>query len=264
MSETVHHSVADEAPDPVVVVTGAGGQIGAAIVARLAARGARLLLVDRDEGTLGRTLADLPVTATAESLALDLTDGSSGQRVLEHAVTRYGRVDALVNNAGVEGPLGLLDKVADADVALVFQVNVLALIRISAAFGSYFRGRRAGRIVNLASGSGLNGTGMMAPYSASKHAVVGLTRSMAQELGPDGVAVNAVCPGCVASPMMARIESRLAELRGTAEPVSFVGSIPMGRYCEPAEVAEVVRWLALEAPLYLTGTTVVLDGGMRS
>lgn len=264
MSETAYGSAADGVLDPVVVVTGAGGQIGAAIAARLAARGVRLLLVDRAEESLRRVLAGLPDSAIAEILALDLTEDSSGHRVLDCAVTRYGRVDVLVNNAGVEGPVGLLDEVDDAEVAHVFQVNVLALIRVSSAFGAYFRERRAGRIVNLASGSGLNGTGMMAPYSASKHAVVGLTRSMAQELGPDRIAVNAVCPGCVASPMMDRIESRLAEVRGAAEPTSFLGLIPMGRYCEPAEVAEVVHWLALQAPLYLTGTTIVLDGGMRA
>ena len=249
---------------PVVVVTGAGGQIGTAAVLRLAARGARLLLVDRDEEALDRALAGLPAEASAGSLAVDVTDGSSGQRVLEHALTRFGRVDVLVNDAGVEGPLGLLEEIADADVVRVFQVNVFALIRLSSAFGSYFRKRHAGRIVNVASGAGLNGTGLMAAYSASKHAVMGITRSMAQELASVAVAVNAVCPGCVDSPMMRRIEARLSELSGTGEPVSFLGSIPMGRYCDPDEVAEAVRWLALEAPVYLTGTSLVLDGGMRA
>ena len=103
----------------------------------------------------------------------------------------------------------------------------------------------------------------MAAYSASKHAVIGLTRSMAAELGRDGIPVNAVCPGCVESPMMTRIESRLGELAGTG-PASFVPAIPMARYCDPAEVAQTVAWLATDAPPYITGSALVIDGGLRA
>jgi NAD(P)-dependent dehydrogenase (short-subunit alcohol dehydrogenase family) len=147
-------------------------------------------------------------------------------------------------------------------VRRVFDINVFALLAFSGVAMRHFRSVRAGRIVNLASGAGLAGTGMMAAYAASKHAVVGLTRSMAQEAGPAGIAVNAVCPGCVDSPMMERIEERLGELEGKA--VSFRSSIPMARYCDPAEVAETVAWLALEAPAYITGTAMVIDGGLRA
>jgi NAD(P)-dependent dehydrogenase (short-subunit alcohol dehydrogenase family) len=103
----------------------------------------------------------------------------------------------------------------------------------------------------------------MAAYSASKHAVLGLTRSMAQETAAVGIPINAVCPGCVDSPMMGRIEARLGALGG-GEPASFVGSIPMRRYADPSEVGEAVAWLALEAPRYVTGSAMVIDGGLRA
>jgi NAD(P)-dependent dehydrogenase (short-subunit alcohol dehydrogenase family) len=145
----------------------------------------------------------------------------------------------------------------------VFDVNLFALWAFSAVAIRHFRSAGGGRIVNLASGAGLAGTGYMAAYSASKHAVVGLTRSMARELAADGIAINAVCPGCVDSPMMSRIEQRLGEIAGTG-PASFLDAIPVGRYCTPEEVADVVSWLALEAPSYITGAALVIDGGLRA
>lgn len=247
---------ADSDAGRVVLVTGAAGRLGVAITAALAARGARLVLVDR-------VVSDVPAGADAVTLELDATADGAAVAALRSALERYGRLDALVNNAGVEGPVARAEDVPLEDVRRVFEVNVLALLAFSGAAMRHFRAVGAGRIVNVASGAGLAGTGMMAAYSASKHAVVGLTRSMAQEAGPAGIAVNAVCPGCVDSPMMARIEAQLGALAGTG-PTSFVTSIPMGRYADPAEVAETVAWLALEAPVYITGTAMVIDGGLRA
>jgi NAD(P)-dependent dehydrogenase (short-subunit alcohol dehydrogenase family) len=179
-------------------------------------------------------------------------------RVLELA----GRLDGVVNNAGIEGPLGPIEEIAIADVRRVFDVNVFGLLAVIQAVLPHFRSQRSGRIVNIASGAGLAGSGHMTPYSASKHAVVGITRSVAAEAGAAGIAVNAVCPGCVDSPMMGRIEERLSALKG--EPVSFAPSVPMGRYARPDEVAELVAYLALEAPDYITGAALVIDGGLRA
>jgi NAD(P)-dependent dehydrogenase (short-subunit alcohol dehydrogenase family) len=246
-----------------VLITGAGGRLGSAIAAALAARGAHLVLVDVAQPALDQVLAALPEPARAATIALDVTADGAAEAAVEQAIGRFGRLDALVNNAGIEGPVDRVEDVALDDVRRVFEVNVIATLAFSAAAMRRLRAQGSGRIVNVASGAGLGGTGMMAPYSASKHAVVGLTRSMAQEAAAAGISVNAVCPGCVDSPMMSRIEARLGELAGTG-PVSYVGSIPMGRYCDPAEVGETVAWLALEAPAYITGTTVVIDGGLRA
>lgn len=247
----------------VVLVTGAAGRLGAAIATELSRRGAALVLVDLHEAGIERTAAALDPGARVAACAADVTDPAAPDRAVAIALERFGRLDALVNNAGIEGPIGRAEEVALDDVRRVFEVNVIALLAFSGAAMRHFRATGQGRIVNIASGAGLAGSGHMAPYSASKHAVVGLTRSMAQEAGPAGIPVNAVCPGCIDSPMMERIETRLGELAGTG-PASFVGSVPMGRYCDPAEVGETVAWLALEAPRYVTGTALVIDGGMRA
>jgi NAD(P)-dependent dehydrogenase (short-subunit alcohol dehydrogenase family) len=118
------------------------------------------------------------------------------------------------------------------------------------------RERGGGRIVNLASGAGLAGAELMTVYSASKHAVVGLSRTAARELAPYGIAVNALCPGCVESPMMSRVEQ--------AAGGSFVDAIPAGRYATTEEIADVAAYLALEAPPYLTGAAIVVDGALRA
>jgi NAD(P)-dependent dehydrogenase (short-subunit alcohol dehydrogenase family) len=248
---------------PVVLVTGAAGRLGTAIAGGLAARGARLVLVDRDHGALQRAIASLGPGADAEPLTADVADPGAPDAAVGRALERFGRLDALVNNAGIEGPIARAEDVPLEDARAVLEVNVLGVLSFSAAALRHFRAARAGRIVNLASGAGLGGTAMMAVYSASKHAVVGLTRSIAQEAAGDGVTVNAVCPGCVDSPMMGRIETRLGELAGTG-PVSFLSAIPLGRYCDPDEVASTVAWLALEAPRYITGSAIVIDGGLRS
>lgn len=247
----------------VVLVTGAGGRLGCGIASALAGRGASLLLLDLAQEGLDRTRAALPEAATVATLVADVTDPAAADRAIAQALERFGRLDALVNNAGVEGPVARAEDVPLDELRRVFEVNVMALFAFSTAAMRHFRGAGAGRIVNVASGAGVGGTGMMAAYSASKHAVVGLTRSMAQEGGPAGIAVNAVCPGCVDSPMMGRIEAQLGALAGTG-PASFVSAIPMGRYADPAEVGETVAWLALDAPLYITGTAMLIDGGMRA
>ena len=248
---------------PVVLVTGAGGQLGAAISVALAGRGAALVLLDQAQDGLDRTVGVLPAGTSVVTGVADVTDPDAPGRALALALERFGRLDALVNNAGVEGPVARAEDVPIQEVRRVFEVNVFALLAFSGVAVRPFREAGSGRIVNVASGAGLAGTGMMAAYAASKHAVVGLTRSMAQEAGPAGILVNAVCPGCVDSPMMGRIEARLGELAGTG-PASFVGSIPIGRYCDPAEVGEAVAWLALQAPASITGTALVIDGGMRA
>jgi NAD(P)-dependent dehydrogenase (short-subunit alcohol dehydrogenase family) len=248
---------------PVVVLTGAAGRLGAAIADALAERGADLLLVDRAAEALAAGEARLAGRAGVASLALDVTDPDASARAFDAAVGRFGRADVLVNNAGIEGPIDRLEDLDPDEVRQLFEVNVHALLAFSAEAVRRFRLRGRGRIVNLASGAGTAGSAFMAAYSASKHAVIGLTRSLAREVAPAGIQVNAVCPGCVDSPMMERIEARLGELTGTG-PTSFVPAIPAGRYCDPAEVGAVVAWLALEAPDTINGSAQVIDGALRA
>jgi NAD(P)-dependent dehydrogenase (short-subunit alcohol dehydrogenase family) len=249
--------------EPVVILTGAAGHLGWAIAGALTERGARLVLVDLAADALASQADQLSERTVVATVTADATAPEAPREAFDVAVARFGRVDGLVNNAGVEGPIARLEDLALDEVRRTFEVNVFALLAFSAEAVRRFRPQARGRIVNLASGAGLAGTGFMAAYSASKHAVVGLTRSLAREVASAGIAVNAVCPGCVDSPMMDRIEARLGELAGTG-PASFIPSIPAGRYCDPAEVADLVAWLALEAPDTINGSTQVIDGALRA
>jgi len=244
----------------VVLVTGAAGRLGTAIARALAARDVRLALVDRQEAPL-RAIAN---ALGAAAIVGDVSQTNDADRIVGGAIEAFGRIDGLVNNAGIEGPIAPIEDISIDDVRLVFEVNVLGMLALTQSAIRVMRSERRGRIVNVASGAGTAGSAWMAPYSASKHAVIGLTRSIAREVASAGIAVNAVCPGCIESPMMARIEARLAELENLDEPVSFVPAIPMGRYVTPDEVASVVVWLLLDAPISITGACEVIDGGMRA
>jgi NAD(P)-dependent dehydrogenase (short-subunit alcohol dehydrogenase family) len=221
-----------------LLVTGAGGQLGSAIVAALAARGATVVASD--------------LRAADGVIAADVTRDTDVARLVRAAAP----LDGCVNAFGAEGPVGPLEELDLDEVRALLELNVIAVLRVLRALVPHLRERGGGRVVNLASGAGLAGTALMAPYSASKHAVVGLCRTAARELAADGIAVNALCPGCVDSPMMTRIE--------TAVGGSFADAVPAGRYASAAEIADVAAYLALEAPLYLTGAAIVVDGALRA
>ena len=217
----------------VAIVTGASGKIGTAIVRELERRGLTVAPFDAD------------VTSDAEV-----------EEAVARIVADLGVPAACVNAAGIEGPVAAVEDAALADVQRVFDVNVFGIFRTSRALLPHFKARGSGRIVNIASGAGLGGVPQMAAYTASKHAVIGLTRSLAIEVATHGISVNAVCPGCVESPMMERIESALG--------ADFRGAIPMGRYAEAEEVASLVAYLVCDAPPYLTGASLSVDGGLRA
>ena len=248
---------------PVVIVTGAAGRLGSGIAAVLAQRGARLVLVDISEAALEGLSGRLGHRAEAITVVADATDPGAARVSFDEAVQRFGRADVLVNNAGSEGPIARAEDLDLAEVRALFEVNVFAMLTFSQEALRRFRAQGHGRIVNMASGAGLSGSALMAAYSASKHAAVGLTRSIAREVADVGIQVNAVCPGCVDSPMMERIETRIGEIQGTG-PASFIHAIPARRYCDPAEVGVLVAWLALDAPDYVSGSTQVIDGALRA
>ncbi len=251
---------------PKVLLTGAAGHLGRRIATRLAATGCRLALCDVDAARLatlatelgdGRAgSADPPLTIPA-----DVTDEAAARGAVTGAQEFLDGLDVLVNAHGVEGPASPVEALDPADVRRTFDVNVMSLFWLCGTAAEIFKAAGGGRIVNLASGAGLAGGAFTGVYHASKHAVVGLTRSLALELGPSGILVNAVCPGFVESPMVDRIVSSLGDLD---LPTDYRSVVPLGRYADPDEVAETVRYLACEAPEYMTGACLVLDGGLRA
>jgi meso-butanediol dehydrogenase / (S,S)-butanediol dehydrogenase / diacetyl reductase len=248
--------------EQVTLITGAAGHLGRAIATAMADRGSRLVLADIDPGALQRVVEGLPGDRATVVHQVDVASEDEIRRLLDVALDRFGHIDVCINNCGVEGPIRLIEDL-DLDAVLkLYEVNVFGAVRLMKALIPHFKTQRAGRIVNIASGAGLAGSELMAAYSSSKHALVGLSRSAARELAPYNVPVNAVCPGVIASPMMARIERALEERTG--RPASFEHAVPMGRYAEAAEVANLVTYLALDAPLYLTGAAIVIDGALRA
>jgi NAD(P)-dependent dehydrogenase (short-subunit alcohol dehydrogenase family) len=245
------------------LITGAAGHLGSAIAEAIAQRGGQLMLADRTGSELERVADGLRSSgATVSVLEADLTVDDDVQRLVATAVSGFGRIDVCVNNCAIEGQVDRIENLEIDRLINLYQVNVFAAFRLMRLLIPHFKAQGAGRVVNIASGAGLAGTEFMAAYSSSKHALVGLTRSAARELAPHNVPVNAVCPGVIASPMMSRIERALESLTGNT--ARFEGAVPMGRYAEASEVANLVTYLALDAPLYLTGAALVIDGGLRA
>lgn len=267
---------------PKVLLTGAAGHLGRHIARRLASSAGGLALSDIDAGRLAdaaswiaarkgertrsggdpaTTAGAPPGTATVVTIPADVTDEAVAAVLVAEARERLSGLDVLVNAHGVEGPTAPLEALDPDEVRRTFDVNVMSLFWLCGAAAEIFKSAGAGRIVNLASGAGLAGGAYTGVYHASKHAVVGLTRSLALELGPAGIVVNAVCPGFVESPMVDRIVSALGDLD---LPTEYAHMVPLGRYADPDEVAETIRYLACEAPDYMTGACLVLDGGLRA
>ncbi len=246
---------------PVAIVTGGAGGIGRATSLALAARGARVLAVDLDEaGAEGTAAAVTEAGGTASAVCADVTDPGAVAGYVAECESRYGGVDAFFNNAAYEGaiaeipdyPLDEFDRTMAVNVRGVF----LGLQHVIPAM----RRRGGGSIVNVSSQAGLRGVPNLSGYSASKHAVIGLTRGAALEVARDSIRVNVVCPGPTDTRMMRDIEDVVRGQGG--DPAGFVERIPVGRYGRPEEIAELVAWALLDAPAFLTGAVLPIDGGM--
>jgi 3-oxoacyl-[acyl-carrier protein] reductase len=233
----------------VAAVTGAGSGMGRAIADLFASDGARVAALDRDEGSLaGVGEAQWP---------LDVSDAAAVDHVVGAVVAQLGPVDILVNCAAVSVPAPLEADDYWRAWDLTIAVNLAAYVRmIRACLPSLERGGN-GRIVNIASTEGLGATPFLSPYTVSKHGVVGLTRSLACELGPRGVTVNCVCPGPISTamtePIPAEAKERFARRR-----------VPLRRFGEPEEVAHMVLNLVLPASSYVNGAIVTVDGGLSA
>ncbi len=236
----------------ITVVTGAGGAIGSEVVRTLAERQARVLALDIDETALSPLRSEYVDTAVC-----DVVDHAAMTEVCRKAEAELGPVQGFFNNAGVRGPLKPVLELTEEELAATYQVNVAGvLVGMRVAIELMTESGRGGRILNMSSGSGLRGTAGMGAYVASKHAVLGLTRCAALEVAEEGISVNAVCPGCIETPMMRSVERGLGE-----DSASITSTIPVRRYAGVSEIAATAVWLLLDAPLFLTGAALPIDGG---
>jgi meso-butanediol dehydrogenase/(S,S)-butanediol dehydrogenase/diacetyl reductase len=248
--------------DRVVVVTGAAQGIGAGVVQAVLEAGGKAVLVDLDEKAATAAARRLdPGGARTIAVAADVTHRGSLDRAAAAVPAGFGRVAGWVNNAGIVRMAPAAD-ISEREWDLEFAVNARGVMAGAQAAHAAFNGH-GGAIVNIASNAGKVGFPNMAAYNATKAAVINLTRSLAREWAAEGINVNAVCPGSVATPMLRTVADELVKKIGGEAEKLFAGMVPaqLGRHIQPIEVGRVVAFLLSDAAAIIRGQSINIDGG---
>ncbi len=244
----------------VVLITGGGGGIGRASALAFARAGAKVAVTDRDVAAGEETTAQVKALgAEALFIAADVMQAAQVQAMVAQVVTHFGRLDCAFNNAGIEEEHMRLADCEEATFDRIMGVNVKGVWLCMKYQIAQMLAQGGGAIVNTASVAGLVGAPKMSAYSASKHAVIGLTKSAAVEYGRKGIRVNAVCPGVIRTVMLERAVQADPKVATTV-----AGAHPIGRIGEPDEVAAAVLWLSSDASSFVTGLAHTVDGGLTS
>lgn len=248
-----------ELMNKVVVVTGAGSGIGAATATLMAAHGAKVMVADINLKSAQKVADDITkMGGDAVPFQVNVTQFNEVESHIVEVVKNQGSLDVMVNNAGIGGK----NQKRTAEHTLEDWHNVIAVNQtgvfycMKVVLGQMME-QGYGNIVNIASLAGLKPSGNNLSYSASKFAVVGMTKSAALEYGRKNIRINAVCPGYTQSPLLDQLLSSRSEMRDRLR-----GKIPMDRFGEATEIAEAVVWLASDKSKYITGQTITLDGGI--
>jgi len=247
----------------VVVVTGAAGGLGSAAVSLFAQRGASVLCVDRNAGALTDVVNTIAEESGADLVAAsgDIGEAADAQQLIEQAVSHWGGLDGVFNIAGVEGQLAPIVDTPVAEFDDVMHVNVRGTW-LSMKFAlPHLEARGGGVIVNVGSYQATHGKANCSAYSGSKHAIVGMTRSVALEYASRNVRANVVCPGAMDTRMIRTMMRSLHPEDPSRGERQLLADIPQGRMGRPSEVASVGVWMILDAPEHLTGQVLTVDGG---
>jgi 3-oxoacyl-[acyl-carrier protein] reductase len=239
----------------VAIVTGAGRGIGHAIAVRLASEGARVAVVSRTELNANRTAEEINAqfAGLAKAYAVDVAEQTAVKKLVEQILADFSRVDILVNNAGLTRD-GLSMRMSEADWDIVVDTNLKGAFNFIQAVERPMIKQRSGRIINIASVAGIMGNAGQANYAASKAGLIGLTKVIARELASRGITSNAVAPGFITTDMTEGLPEALK--------TGVVGQIPLGRFGEPADIANAVAFLASAEAGYITGQVLTVDGGL--
>ena len=249
----------------VALVTGGGNGIGRATALGFAGRSAKVVIVDRDK-TGGEATAGIVRQQGGEALFVqaDVTDAKSVEAYVKKAVEAYGRIDCFHNNAGIEGKVANIVDYDEAMFDQVMSVNVRGVFLGMKYVLRQMLTQKSGAIVNTASTAGLMGSPGMPAYVASKHAVLGLTKTASGEVARQGIRVNAVCPGPIDTRMIQDLQKQLNPEDPGKVAATYQASIPIGRYGTAEEVANTVLFLCSDLAGNITGAHFVVDGGRTS
>jgi len=235
----------------VALITGAARGIGLAVALRLSADGARVALVDRDRTAL--LAAGARIGDAAFPIVADVTLPEDVERAVGSAHARWGRLDIVVNNAGITGRSVPLWELSDDDWHQVIACDLTSVFLVSRAAVRRMLAAGGGRIINIASIAGKEGNPTLVPYSTAKAGVIGLTKALAKEVATRGILVNAVAPAVIGTDLLKQMSKETVD--------SLIAKIPMGRIGAPAEVAALVAWLASDECSFSTGAVYDLSGG---
>jgi 2-dehydro-3-deoxy-L-rhamnonate dehydrogenase (NAD+) len=239
------------ASERTALVTGAARGIGLAIARRLNADGFRVCVLDLDGAAAGAAATSM--TGDTMAIAADVTRSADVDAAVARVVGRWGRLDVLVNNAGITGRSFPIWELTDEDWQRVIDVDLTSVFLCCRAAVKVMLGQGAGRIVNIASIAGKEGNPTLVPYSSAKAGVIGLTKALAKEVATRGIYVNAVAPAVIGTELLKQMEQSTVDL--------LVSKIPMGRVGTPEEVAALVAWLASDECSFSTGAVYDLSGG---
>lgn len=244
----------------IAFLTGATGGIGAATARRFLDEGARVFLTDLDEAALAELAQEFGDRAAYQ--VVDVSDEQAVADAVAACVERFGGLHIMFANAGSEGRVAPLPQTAAADFRRVLDINVLGVFFCIKHGAPAMLASGGGSIVVTSSVAGFIGSPGLGPYCASKHAVMGLVKTAAQELGPEGVRVNSVNPGPIDNRMMRSIEDQAAPGAGDQVKAKFSAMVPLGRYGTNEEIAAIAAFLASDDSTYCNGTSFVADGGL--
>lgn len=247
----------------VIIVTGAAGGIGKEVVRKLANAQAKVALVDLNEDAIKSVQTELGLTEE-NSLAVkaDVSNEESVKNYVDQTITKFGRIDGFVNNAGVEGPAKPLEEITEKDFDFVYGINVKGILFGLKYVLPIMKEQKTGSIVNTSSVAGLIGSPNMLLYNSSKHAVMGINKVAALEAATYNVRVNTVNPGVINTQMMRNIESKVAPGAAQAAQAAYNEAVPMKRYGEPEEVANVIAFLLSDEASYVSSSSYTVDGGL--
>ena len=246
--------------DKVAIVTGGGSGIGKETVLKLASEGAKVIIADWKKGHADDLISKIKENGGhAEFYQINVSHLDDVQNCVNHCIDSFGRLDIMINNAGIGGSLAYFEDQSNEEWHKIIAINQTGVFYCMKEALKQMKKQGSGAIVNTASLAGIGSAPRMGAYAASKHAVVGMTKTAASEYAKYGIRINAICPSVIDTPMGQDYMSHNKELSDMVKQ-----AIPMKRFGQASEVADVICWLCSDDSSFVTGETVRIDGGHRS